>query len=428
MAAQLFYLPFRPAINANGITVPGAQLFFYSTGTTTKLPVYTTSALTTELTNPVEANAAGVWPAIYLDNTQVYRVVLKDADGVTLDDADPYLVDIVDTLTEDLQDIADIVVANAAAATSAALAAEGDAAIASASALTAVNAPGTTANTKTSLGFGTGNRTFTIGTGKAFVTGQYVTIAEVADPVNIMYGPITAHDPSTGSMTVNVQATYGSGTTAANWNVGLSAPAGVGTGTVTSVSGTGTVNGITLTGTVTTSGGLTLGGTLSGVNLASQVTGTLPIANGGTGATSAANARTALGAAASGANTDITALDQDVTVTATGTIAANSIGFRGLPQNSQTGAYALVLADAGKHISITTGGVTIPANASVAFPVGTTIVVYNNSGSTQSVAITTDTLRLAGSASTGTRTVAQYGFCTLVKVASTVWVASGNVT
>ena len=56
-------------------------------------------------------------------------------------------------------------------------------------------------------------------------------------------------------------------------------------GTVTSVGGTGTVNGISLSGTVTTSGNLTLGGALSGVNLASQVTGTLPIANGGTGTT-----------------------------------------------------------------------------------------------------------------------------------------------
>jgi len=36
-------------------------------------------------------------------------------------------------------------------------------------------------------------------------------------------------------------------------------------GTVTSVSGTGSVNGITLTGTVTSSGSLTLGGTLSGI-------------------------------------------------------------------------------------------------------------------------------------------------------------------
>jgi hypothetical protein len=60
-----------------------------------------------------------------------------------------------------------------------------------------------------------------------------------------------------------------------------------GGGSVTSVAGTGTVNGITLTGTVTSSGNLTLGGALSNVNLASQVTGTLPAANGGTGITAA---------------------------------------------------------------------------------------------------------------------------------------------
>jgi hypothetical protein len=50
-------------------------------------------------------------------------------------------------------------------------------------------------------------------------------------------------------------------------------------GTVTSVGGTGTVNGITLTGTVTSSGNLTLGGTLANVNLTSQVTGDLPFSN-----------------------------------------------------------------------------------------------------------------------------------------------------
>jgi hypothetical protein len=57
-------------------------------------------------------------------------------------------------------------------------------------------------------------------------------------------------------------------------------------GTVTSVGGTGTVNGISLSGTVTSSGNLTLGGTLANVDLTSQVTGTLPVANGGTGITS----------------------------------------------------------------------------------------------------------------------------------------------
>lgn len=72
------------------------------------------------------------------------------------------------------------------------------------------------------------------------------------------------------------------------------------TGTVTSVSGTGTVNGLTLTGTVTTSGSLTLGGTLSNVSLTTQVTGTLPVANGGTGATTASTALSNLGGASKG--------------------------------------------------------------------------------------------------------------------------------
>lgn len=129
--------------------------------------------------------------------------------------------------------------------------------------------------------------------------------------------------------------------------------------------------------------------------------------------------------AASGANTDITSLKQDVSVAASGTIAADSIGLRGIPQNSQTASYTLALSDAGKHISITTGGVVIPANGSVAFPVGTAISIYNNSGSNQTVSITTDTLRQAGTANTGSRTLAQYGLATCVKVSSTTWVISG---
>jgi hypothetical protein len=169
--------------------------------------------------------------------------------------------------------------------------------------------------------------------------------------------------------------------------------------------------------------GVTFNGNTTGT--ASNVTGTVAIANGGTGATTASGARTNLGVAASGANADITSLRQDVTVVAAGTIGAESIGFRGAPQNAQTAAYALTLADNGKHISITTGGITIPANASVAFPIGATIVIYNNSGSSQSIAITTDTLRQAGTTNTGTRTLANFGLATCIKVAATTWAISG---
>jgi hypothetical protein len=89
----------------------------------------------------------------------------------------------------------------------------------------------------------------------------------------------------TGAGTTSISGTYPSFTVTSNDQY---------TGTVTSVGGTGTVNGISLSGTVTSSGNLTLGGTLSNVSLATQVTGTLPIANGGTGQTTATAAFNAL--------------------------------------------------------------------------------------------------------------------------------------
>jgi len=73
-----------------------------------------------------------------------------------------------------------------------------------------------------------------------------------------------------------------------------------GAGSVTSVGGTGTVSGLTLTGTVTSSGSLTLGGTLDDINLASGVTGTLPAANGGTGITAAGTSGNVLTSTGSG--------------------------------------------------------------------------------------------------------------------------------
>jgi hypothetical protein len=111
--------------------------------------------------------------------------------------------------------------------------------------------------------------------------------------------------------------------------------------------------------------------------------------------------------------------------------SAANVGFKGLPQNSQTGNYTLVLADAGKEIYYGSGHgsgdtVTIPANASVAFPVGTAIVITNDDGTnTLSIAITSDTLRLTGTSSTGTRTLSTYGSCTITKKTSTTWHISG---
>jgi hypothetical protein len=114
---------------------------------------------------------------------------------------------------------------------------------------------------------------------------------------------------------------------------------------------------------------------------------------------------------------------------ATSTINGAVIGFRDVPVTIQNATYSFALADAGKAFgkdNTTAYTYTIPANASVAFPVGTVITVFNNNATSNiTVAITTDTLRLAGTTTTGSRTVAPFALCTLFKVSSTVWMASG---
>jgi hypothetical protein len=106
---------------------------------------------------------------------------------------------------------------------------------------------------------------------------------------------------------------------------------------------------------------------------------------------------------------------------------ASSVGYQGLPQNSQSGGYTLVIGDAGKHIySSATQTVTIPANASVAFPIGTVVTFISGTGATTTIAITSDTMYLAGSGTTGSRTLAAYGMATAVKVTSTSWYINGT--
>jgi hypothetical protein len=119
----------------------------------------------------------------------------------------------------------------------------------------------------------------------------------------------------------------------------------------------------------------------------------------------------------------------DNTLTVDGT---NAVGFRIIPQNSQSTAYTAVLADSGKQIfhpsaDTTARTFTIPANSSVAYPIGTALSFINQNGAgVVTIAITTDTMRLAGAGTTGSRTLAANGVATAIKLTATEWIISGT--
>jgi hypothetical protein len=113
----------------------------------------------------------------------------------------------------------------------------------------------------------------------------------------------------------------------------------------------------------------------------------------------------------------------------TGLVATN-LAYRHIPQNSQSAAYTCVAADAGGHILHPTADnnartFTIPANSSVAYPIGAAIT-FVNLINTVTIAITTDTLILAGAGTTGSRTLAANGVATAIKITSTSWIISGT--
>jgi hypothetical protein len=175
--------------------------------------------------------------------------------------------------------------------------------------------------------------------------------------ITIKQGSGATVDVANGSKVMVV--TDGAGAGAAVFNAN---PTEVG-GTVTSVSGTGTVNGITLTGTVTSSGSLTLGGTLANVDLTSQVTGTLPIANGGTGTTSTTYV--------------------DLTANVSGELPFANGGSGAIVPLHKGTSYAASNRD---YVVATAGGITITLPASPS--AGDTVVVKDGTGAAATTSFT----------------------------------------
>lgn len=188
-----------------------------------------------------------------------------------------------------------------------------------------------------------------------------------------------------------------------------------GTGILTiAASKTATVNNtITLAGTdATTMTFPTTSATIARTDSANTFTG-------GSTATSWTFVTPALGTPASGIASNMTVDGTD------------AVGFRNIPQNSRSADYTCVLADNGKHIfHPSTDAVartfTIPANGSVAYPIGTALTFVNMTSQVVTIAITTDVMRLAKDGTTGSRSLAQFGSATAIKIESALWLISGS--
>lgn len=202
-----------------------------------------------------------------------------------------------------------------------------------------------------------------------------------------------------------IEALTGTGYLKRNGNADWSLDAGTGDGgggggAINTVTGTGSVQGLTLTDSGTTDKTLTLGGSLAPISLASQVSGVLPLANGGTGSNNTTNARRNLGAATAG---------------------------RTEGRNPQTATnYTLTLDDLGKIVTMSNASANtcrIPPEANVAWPVGSVIrVMQVGSGKTQVTAGTGVTIQ----SKNGTFFSARYGVITLERLSNDLWAAYGD--
>jgi len=164
------------------------------------------------------------------------------------------------------------------------------------------------------------------------------------------------------------------------------------------------------------------------------------VSQGGTGASTLTGIIKGNGTAAftaATAGTDYVAPSGALGTPSSGTLSSctvdgtNLVGYLNIPQNSQSAAYTLVIGDSGKHIFHPVGDnnartFTIPANSSVAYPIGTAITFINMAVANVTIAITTDTLTLSPAGTAGSRTLATNGSATCIKITSTQWLISGS--
>lgn len=277
------------------------------------------------------------------------------------------------------------------------------------------------------------------------VAGDYVLVGTIGPTVPVARGGTgLTSGTSGGVLYYSASGTLASSAALAASAIVLGGGAGVapattttGTGVVTAVGNAVNTTGglVTQSGTLTASALLIGGGSGTAITSTTTGTGILTFLGTPSSANLAAAVTDETGSGALVFATSPTLVTPVLGTPTSGTLSnctvdgTDSVGFRNIPQNEQTGSYTLVAADSGKHIYRGSGSAatwTIPANSSVAYAIGTALTFINLSATSVSIAITSDTMYLSSAGTTGTRTLAQYGSATAVKIASTTWIISGS--
>lgn len=307
----------------------------------------------------------------------------------------------------------------------------------------------TAGTSSTSNSIGTGTKTFTTQSGKMWAGGMYVAAIDTANPTNYMVGQVSSYSGT--ELVMNSTTTNGSGTKT-SWFIcmaGAPGPQGP-SGSLSGASLSGSLNyaRATVASAATTADIWGAAGnqinwtgttTCTGFPNAAQAGAERVLIIAADGAAFTAGANMLIEGLASGSTVTLAANDE-VTVRAVTTSQFllsirryNGRAVNGVDLPSKSGDYTFALADANAGIlhpasdSVTPRAFTIPANASVPFPVGTSLLVINQLGASScSVAITSDLLVQLATNNTGTRTVPANNMLVAIKIAATVWVCAGT--
>ena len=178
-----------------------------------------------------------------------------------------------------------------------------------------------------------------------------------------------------------------------------------------------TVNGLTVVGEGSFGGNVSVAGTLTYEDVTNIDSVGLITARDGISVTG--------GGIAVGSNLTLSAGGNifSAGISTIGNVEDGKGNLRSIPQNSQSSAYTLTIADAGKHVSITTGGITIPSGV---FSTGDAITIVNDSGSDQTITCSAVTTYLANDTSTkSSLTLKARGLATFLFVSATLVYGAG---